>query len=428
MVPPVRWLLGYEGVPFMARPTFRSDVLASLFGAFTFGVLTNQFLGLFALKALEAQLWLVSLLAAEMAAGNFMGVLLTKVLQRRRRVRTIVAARTTAGLFMASMGLLPPGPAGQGLLILLLAPTALALAINLNLQTSIRHSNYPSSHRGRIFARLTIVSMGAITLSVKLSAWLLDTLGSHGHRVVYPMAGAAMLISALLYSRIRGRSERAVLGPRDKQPFRPLDMLHGLSLLWKDRYFGQFMLWQLLSGSMVLMTMPLLTKVLKDVFNVSYSAGATALVAVPMITQMLFSIPVGRVFDRIPVGKFRALNASLWATSWLVLFYAAWTGWWMGILLGYFVQGLGRSLGHMAFNLGHTRFAPPEKSGQYMGLHMTLQGFRGITMPFVGKLLYENFDLGVRAIAVAGVLQLIAAVGFFFCPAPPGEAEEIARA
>jgi MFS family permease len=179
---------------------------------------------------------------------------------------------------------------------------------------------------------------------------------------------------------------------------------------------------------MPLMTMPVMTLVLTDIFAVSYWEGTLAAGLIPLGVPMVFSIPAGRLFDHIGIMKFRAMNAALWSCSWAILFLAAWRVWWPGILIGFFVQGLGRALGHVAFNIGHTRFAPPERSGEYMGVHMTLQGLRGTTMPFVGTALFAYLGLGPWAIGIAAAVQSVAAAGFFFSPAPPKDkASDAAR-
>ena len=65
-----RWLLGYDGVPIMARPTFRYDFLSTLLSSLAAGVLMPQFTQLFACSSLQAAPWVVAFVTAGMVAGE----------------------------------------------------------------------------------------------------------------------------------------------------------------------------------------------------------------------------------------------------------------------------------------------------------------------------------------------------------------------
>ena len=53
-----------------------------------------------------------------------------------------------------------------------------------------------------------------------------------------------------------------------------------------------------------------------------------------------------------------------------------------------------------------------------MGINLSLQGIRGMIMPFVGIWLYSATGMGNAIIALAAGLQFIASAGFFFSPRP----------
>jgi hypothetical protein len=52
------------------------------------------------------------------------------------------------------------------------------------------------------------------------------------------------------------------------------------------------------------------------------------------------------------------------------------------------VLGVARGGGSIAWQLGHNHFAPPERAGLYMSVHVTLTGLRGLIAPFLGMWLY----------------------------------------
>jgi hypothetical protein len=55
-------------------------------------------------------------------------------------------------------------------------------------------------------------------------------------------------------------------------------------------------------------------------------------------------------------------------------------------------MGAARSGGGLAWNIGHNDFAPSERAGAYMGVHVTLTGIRGAFAPFLGMALYLGWN------------------------------------
>jgi MFS family permease len=80
------------------------------------------------------------------------------------------------------------------------------------------------------------------------------------------------------------------------------------------------------------------------------------------------------------------------------------------------VNGIANAGGVLAWNLGHHDFAPPHRDSQYMGVHVTLNGIRGIAAPFLAVAIYELLDNhgggGAWVFAVCLVINTIGAAGF----------------
>lgn len=411
----VRWLLGYDDMPLMARPTFRYELISSVFAAIGSGVIITQFTTLFARRTLQANELVVGFLVSVMAAGNLTGVFLGQYLRRRRRVPFVVAARLLIAAVLVGMALLPARPASQYVFAGLLVVPAMAAAVALNVRSSVWHSNFPADARGRIFSRLHVIRLATTVVVLKLCGYALDA-WPWAHHMLYPLASSSMVAAALIYGRIRVRGESGMLRATAEE--RP-GMLTGLSVLWTDRRYGLFMLWQMISGGMVLMTVPVVTLVLTDHFQVRYAEGTTALVLVPMLVCLCTAPLAGRWFDRVGVTRFRAVGALFWASSRALLFVAAWQNNWTLVLVAAGLQGLGQAPGGVAFSLGHTRFAPPSRGQLYMGVHMTLQGVRGVLFPLLGGFLYGRLGASGHWVLLGGAaVQGMAVVGFL-CIRPP---------
>ena len=86
--------------------------------------------------------------------------------------------------------------------------------------------------------------------------------------------------------------------------------------------------------------------------------------------------------------------------------------------------------GVLAWNLGHHDFAPPETSSQYMGVHVTLTGIRGLLAPLLGVAAYEflmknGYETGAGVFLLAVALGILGATGFLLLgrrfTEPPGD-------
>ncbi len=409
-----RWLLGYRGIPYMSRPTFRYEIISTMFLGVGFAILLPSFCQLFAKKTLQAEPWLVAALEAQMALGFLFGAFLGSYVRRRRSIPYIVGGRLIIAAVMIVIALLPPTRASRIPYVALMLLPALLGAVIINALSSIWHSNYPSEVRGQIFSRRFIVYMSIGAISVKLAGYALDE-WAWAHRLIYTMGAVCMAASALAIAKVRVRGEKGMLRSEKAGPFSPLE---GFRLLGRDREYARFMAWQFLSGSTILLTRTTIVLMLIDYMRVNYAEGTTALTLVPVAVALLAAPLFGRLFDTAGITRFRAVGAASWAASRVVLFFALTGNSWELVLVAFALAGLGLATGGLAFNIGHTHFARPEETQVYMGIHLTLAGLRGLTMPFLGVWLYSMPQIGAKVLLIAAAVQFIAAIGFTMSPRP----------
>jgi MFS family permease len=405
-----RWLLGYEGIPYLSRGTFRLELISGIFAAAAGGVLLPEFSQLFALKTLNGPDWLTAVIVAEAAIGNLLGSTIAQHLQRRRQVPYIVAARLGVAAAMAVTAALPGRSSSLTAFTLILLVPALLMAVGLTAQSSIWQSNYPEQFRGKIYARLSAVRLAALVGGLKTAGWVLDAAPAWGHHAVFAAAAAMMAASALIFSRVRVRGERMIL--RQAVSHAPR-LLAGFAVLRHDREYRQYMTWQMVSGGSLLMIAPVVVPALKDAFPLDYAPATTALFLVPFVLQMACVPVAGWFFDRINIMHYRTVNAALWAASRALIYVALLLASWPLVLAGYALQGVAQASGDVVWNIGHTRFAPQGQAQLYMGVHMSLQGIRGLTLPFLGMWLYHMPQVGLHVMAAAMAMQVLAAFEFF---------------
>ena len=63
-------------------------------------------------------------------------------------------------------------------------------------------------------------------------------------------------------------------------------------------------------------------------------------------------------------------------------------------------------------------FHHAQRSEEYMGIHLTLMGIRGLLMPMVGVWLLKQPAIGLNVILIAMAMNLLAAAGFFLIRSP----------
>jgi hypothetical protein len=56
------------------------------------------------------------------------------------------------------------------------------------------------------------------------------------------------------------------------------------------------------------------------------------------------------------------------------------------------VLGIAIGGGMLGWNLGHNDFAPEERVGDYLGLHVSLTGLRGLIAPLIGVWCYGMLE------------------------------------
>ena len=81
------------------------------------------------------------------------------------------------------------------------------------------------------------------------------------------------------------------------------------------------------------------------------------------------------------------------------------------------LQGSAFAGGMLVWALAHNDFAPPGRTAEYLGIHVTLAGIRGLAAPLAGATLYSGIEAlapghGAWALAAPLALVSLGALGF----------------
>jgi MFS family permease len=393
-------------------------------------MMEGGFIGVVAAKIFAVHPAVLALISAAPMFGNLSSFLWARLAQGRRKVPYIVALQAIFVAFVACVALAPVSLLGTWILVGSLIAARLVLGGVLTVRSLVWTLNYPREARGRITARLSILTSLTIVVTSLAGSLLLDADASL-FRVIYaggalfagigvvafsgvPLLGEERQLSlerglrTLRDPRAAPGTERSEVAPKPSSPW---------GVLRHDKVYAEYLGWQFLLGISNMMVEAPLIYLLSVELGASYTASIGLTLVVPMALSVI-TIPLWAGYiDRVHISEFRSRHSWFFAASQLFLWLGAVQGSLWLIALARVILGLARGGGSLAWQLGHNDFADQERLGLYMGVHVTLTGLRGAFAPFLGMLLYVGWasrtlpgvELTLPAFEGAGAWVMLAA-------------------
>jgi hypothetical protein len=154
-----------------------------------------------------------------------------------------------------------------------------------------------------------------------------------------------------------------------------------------------------------------MTYVVTDELKLSYTAGIMINAIIPLAV-MPFAIPAwSRLMDRSHIIHFRSIHGWSFFLASVAVTAASYLHSVELVYLGSVLLGVGYAGGTLAWNLGHQDFASAERDSEYMAVHVTLNGIRGILAPIAAWGLHQWLAPRGHAPLVLVICTLINAVG-----------------
>ncbi len=361
----------------------------------------------------------VAVLQGAPALANVVSFLWAALGHGRNKIRLIAALQILMTLLVGMIALAPRSGAGLGLLVIGTVGARMAWAGVVTLRSTVWRANYPRHARATLAGKLATVQ-AILMAGTAYAIGQAMNFNPEAFRVVYPVAAGIGFIGALAYSGMRMRGHRALIKAEQDGADSTISLVNPLqwrAILLSDHKFRRYMTCMFVFGAGNLMVGAPLILMLKDRFHFSESTSVAIMTTIPLLLMPL-SIPLwSRLLDRVHILQFRAIHSWAFVTSTTTVLIAALTMQPWLLFLGASLKGLAFGGGVLAWNLGHHDFAPVEKASQYMGVHVTLTGIRGLLAPVIGVSLYETFEwlkpgAGAWVFAICLALTVIGAVWF----------------
>ena len=275
----------------------------------------------------------------------------------------------------------------------------------MTLRAGVWRANYPDAYRPRIAGRISSVDglVGALT---GFAIGLCLDRNPESFRQLFVVMAVVGLVGALLYRRMPFRRQRQHLASEcaaDAKQRPSLSPVVIARVLRGDCWYRRYLVCMFAMGFGNLMLHPLLTIALADEFNVTYASGILISTVLPLLF-MILAIPFwSRRLERMHVIQFRAIHVWVFASASALTLSGVMLHQIALLYLASMCLGIGFGGGVLAWNLGHQHFAPPDRDAEYMGVHITLTGVRGIIGPILGVQLYGMLAGSVTQTAALSV-------------------------
>jgi len=384
----------------IARVAFRREFVAWTFMAISIGAIEGGTAAVIIKNAFASSISSVPLnfcMAFVSGAGayaNLLSFAWTALSQGRHKVKLLVTLKALTALALIAIAFAPVSGAWAPLGLFLFVAGACAGQILwsgiVNIRSGIWRANYPRRNRAAVAGAFITVHAAVLGLTAIALGALLDTQPT-AFRWAYPLAALCALAAAYAYRRLRVQRHDAMLRSEKENPsntgFRIISAF--VLIVRSDRDFALYLCCMFIFGSGNLMMMAPAIAVVSERMALPQHEQMLMAAAIPML-----AVPLGvrfwsRFLNKHHVIGFRARHAWSFVLASALIASGCITSLKPLLFAGAGIWGFALGGGKLGWNLGHHDFASPEQASQYMGLHMTLTGLRGLIAPLVGIAVYQ---------------------------------------
>ncbi len=378
------------------RQTLALHLLATALHAFG-ATLPMTMIPLIARLRFDAGPWQMLLITAAVPTCLGLSIFWDDLFRRIRLGRYLLAYWLLAGLPFV----LAAGVTGYRQLLLCQILLALGGAGYSPLNATLLRRLYPQSVRGRVYGLLVIPQMlGGALIVLVAGRWLAGH--PDGYRILLPIVGIVHGLGLALFFLLGRRLPAAEDRSRPsnlRALLRPILRMH--RVLASDRTFLRYEIAFMTYGAGYMICDALLPLLVTRKLGMDYDEVAESAFVVQRVCLLLLVWPVGMLLDRIGAIRTSAAAFAMLALYPLGLMAAAGPG---GIAVASLFFGFGLAGVMHGWTLGPVALARDARSAsQYLAIHTTLVGVRGILFQSLGVLVYTATGSFAAALSLAAI-------------------------
>jgi len=405
-------LIARPPLPAAAQRAFRYEQFSELTLPVAFTLLEGGLVGVIAAKIYQVSPVVLAVITAAPMFGNLSSFFWSQLANARTKVRFANVVQILTICCVLAIALAPVNDAGVWLLVLGMVLSRLLITGIITVRSIVWSLNYARAVRARTTGRLQIIT-SLVTVVVSSAVGPLLDANPDSFRWVYLGGALFGAVGVYFFSRVNviGEARQRVLERRAARSVGTEARFGFFEILKRDRNYASYQLYQFTAGAAnMIIEAPLVYLVTRQL-DASYTVSIALTMVIPFAVSVI-TLPVWAAYlDRVHVTEFRARQSVLWVVSQALLWFGAFTGSLIWIAASRLVLGIARGGGALAWQLGHNDFSDQQSLGAYMGVHVTLTGIRGATMPFLGILLYLGVDFAdIRLPGIGAGLFLLAAL------------------
>ena len=337
---------------------------------------------------------------ATLVAVAPLGLLLSLFLVQFVRRSALAVNKVLAAAFTVSgAGYALAATAGDSFAVYLsgMIPGVLGFTVSVPLFAQIYRHHFPDKTRGTLFSITAFVrKLAAVGFGLLFGLMLAVSL-SNAPWVLLSYAAASFVMATMVF-----RIDDVTLSPA-----RVVKIFDAFRHVKENAEFRRLLIsWMILGLGNLLCFSLFVEYITNERYGWALPEDEVSLITT-VIPELCFVVTVliwGRIFDRFPIYRLRAL-INLFFIAAIAVYYLPGEKW--GLYVGIGLHGVARAGGNVIWSLWVTRFARAEHVAEYMSVHTFLTGCRGVLAPFIA--FRTASTLGPNVVAWTGIVMVAVA-------------------
>ncbi len=380
------------------------------------GVLVNLIF-----KGQVSDFWLsqaVAITAGAPAIANLSSPLWAKIEQGKDKVKLVYLLNLGSSTCLMLFILAPINPIGMWMMVTGALLGRICWSGVLTVRSALWRANYPRYLRAKITASLALPMSLILAGTGSLIGWVSQN-SIENIRLLYILLMLLGVTGAFYYRhlQIRGAKTLAESENNLKAEEGQFSWTMLFNILKQDKPYRQYMFTMFIFGSGNLMFMAPLILIINEQLHIPQWQQIMMTSSLPLAVLPLTIGLWAKKLNRLHVVQYRAFHS--WSFVLAIGLFAIASALQLPALLwpASFMFGTAVAGAVLGWNLGHHDFTTPERASQYMAVHVTLTGVRGLIMPILGVNLYQALnalspELGRYSLFLPLTLSFIGAMAF----------------